>query len=187
MGACAWPGNNEIMKQYHDIEWCVPSHEDTYLFEMLTLEGAQAGLSWSTVLAKRDEYKNAFHNFDIAYCAGLTDEDIEWIRNQYQVIKNSSKLKSVRSNAIAVLELQQEFGSFSNYLWNYVENRPVVNTWETESQMPARSDLSEKISKDMKKRGFKFAGPVIIYSYLQAIGMIDDHITTCPYHTRNRS
>ena len=186
MNECQWPGQSEIMRAYHDNEWCVPSFDDAYIFEMLNLEGAQAGLSWSIVLAKREEYKKAFHDFDIDYCLQLSDEELETIRQDYNVIKNSAKIKAVRSNASAVIQLKKEFGSFSDFLWSYVNFKPVVNSWETEGQMPAKSDLSEKISKDLKKRGFKFVGPVIIYSFLQAIGMVDDHIKTCSQHTGNR-
>ena len=186
MTQCNWPGQNETMRAYHDHEWCVPSFDDTYIFEMLNLEGAQAGLSWSIVLAKRGEYKKAFRDFDIEYCLQLSDEELEKIRQDYNVIKNSAKIKAVRSNAAAVIQLKKEFGSFSEFLWSYVDFKPVVNSWETEGQMPAQSDLSEQISKDLKKRGFKFVGPVIIYSFLQAIGMVDDHIKTCPQHTANR-
>ncbi|MDF2541568.1 MAG: methyladenine glycosylase [Herbinix sp.] len=187
MSACEWPGNNPIMQEYHDKEWCVPSHDDTYMFEMLILEGAQAGLSWSIVLAKRDEYRKAFHNFDIDYCASLSDEELEIIRGQFNVIKNMAKLRAVRSNAIAVLKIQSEFGSFSKFLWSFSENTPMNNQLKSQEEMPAQSVLSEQISKELKKRNFKFVGPVIIYSYMQAIGMVDDHIITCPYHSLNRS
>jgi DNA-3-methyladenine glycosylase I len=186
MGTCLWAGKNQLMKLYHDNEWCVPSHDDTYIFEMLILEGAQAGLSWNTVLAKREEYQNAFHHFDIAYCLNLTDEELETIRERYNVIKNRSKLNAVRNNAVAVINIQKEFGSFSNFLWNYVDGNPVINSWESEGQIPAQTPLSEQISKDLKKRGFKFVGPVIVYSFMQAIGIVDDHIRTCPYHSMNR-
>lgn len=186
MSTCTWPGENEIMKEYHDQEWCVPSFEDNYIFEMLILEGAQAGLSWSIILAKREEYRRALHGFDIIYCSKLTDEELEVIRDNYNIIKNKAKLRAVRSNALAVLELQREFGSLSSYLWRYVEGRPVINHWSMESQMPAQSELSELMSRDLKKRGFKFVGPVILYSFMQAIGMVDDHIHTCPCHTKNR-
>lgn len=187
MSTCLWPGNNQLMKLYHDNEWCVPSHNDGYIFEMLTLEGAQAGLSWSTILSKREEYQRAFNNFDIEYCSKLSDDELESIREKYNIIKNISKIKSVRSNAIAVISIQKEFGSFSDFLWRYVEDDPVINEWSSEGQVPAQTPLSEQISKDLKKRGFKFTGPVIIYSFLQAIGMVDDHISTCPYHTNNRA
>lgn len=186
MSTCLWPGNNQLMKLYHDNEWCVPSYDDAYIFEMLSLEGAQAGLSWSTVLVKREEYQKAFNNFDIEYCSKLTYEELEVIREKYNVIKNLSKIKSVRSNAIAVINIQKEFGSFSDYLWNYVNGHPIINNWNHESQMPAQTPLSEQISKDLKKRGFKFVGAVIIYSFMQAVGMVDDHIKTCQYHSNNR-
>ncbi|MDF2513407.1 MAG: 3-methyladenine glycosylase [Herbinix sp.] len=186
MSACLWPGENQLMQQYHDKEWCVPSQDDSYIFEMLTLEGAQSGLSWNTILTKREEYKKAFHNFDINYCSNLTDEELETIRDSYGIIKNLPKIKSVRNNAIAVTKLQMEFKSFSNYLWSFVDHTPVVNQWNFEGQVPAQSELSERISKDLKKRGFKFVGPVIIYSFMQAVGMVDDHIKTCPYHSENR-
>ncbi len=186
MSECAWPGKNQTMQQYHDHEWCVPSYDDTYIFEMITLEGAQAGLSWSTILAKREEYQKAFHNFDMIHCSKLTEDELEAIRDNYGIIKNMSKIKSVRSNAIAAIKVQMEFESLSNYLWNFVDHKPVINQWKLEGQVPAQSELSERISKDLKKRGFKFVGPVIIYSFLQAIGIIDDHIKSCPYHSGNR-
>lgn len=186
MSACLWPRKNQMMQQYHDNEWCVPNHDDSYIFEMLTLEGAQSGLSWNIVLSKREDYKKAFHNFDIDYCSKLSDEKLESIREQYNVIKNQSKLNAVRSNAIAVNNIQLEFGSFSNFLWNYVDFNPLINNWESEGQVPAQTTLSEQISKDLKKRNFKFIGPVTIYSFMQAIGMVNDHIRTCPYHSVNR-
>ena len=183
---CSWPGQNEIMRAYHDKEWCVPSFNDTYIFEMLNLEGAQAGLSWSIVLAKREEYKKAFRDFDIEYCAQLSDVELETIRQNYNIIKNLAKIKAVRSNALAVLKLKKEIRSFSDFLWSYVDFKPVINQWTIEGQVPAKNDLSEKISKDLKKRGFKFVGPVIVYSFLQAIGMVDDHVVTCSHHSANR-
>ncbi len=186
MSECVWPGKNQTMQQYHQNEWCVPSFDDTYIFEMLTLEGAQAGLSWSTILAKREEYQKAFHNFDILHCAKLTENELETIRDNYGIIKNMLKIRSVRSNAIAAIKVQTEFESLSNYLWSFVNHKPVINQWELEGQVPAQSELSERISKDLKKRGFKFVGPVIIYSFLQAIGILDDHIKSCPYHSNNR-
>ena len=186
MTQCNWPGRNEMMQSYHDNERCVPSFDDTYIFEMLNLEGAQAGLSWSIVLAKREEYKKAFHNFDIDYCARLTEEELENIRQNYNVIKHPGKLKAVRSNALAALEVQKEFGSLAKFLWRFAEFKPLVNNWESETEVPAKTELSEQISKDLKKRSFKFVGPVIIYSFMQAIGMVDDHVRTCPFHSTNR-
>lgn len=186
MDNCTWPGENKVMQEYHDKEWCVPSYDDTYIFEMLSLEGAQAGLSWHTVLSKREEYKKAFNNFDIVYCSKLSDEELEEIRQKYAVIKNKLKLKSVRSNALEILKIQDEFGSFSDYLWRYVDFKPIINNWRSEAEVPAENKLSQKISKDLKKRGFKFVGPLIIYSFMQAIGMIDDHIISCKYNSFNR-
>ena len=186
MSSCSWPGNNEILKQYHDKEWCIESFDDRYIFEMLTLEGAQAGLSWNIILSKREEYKKSFDNFNIKYCSRLSDEDIEKIREEYNVVKNLNKLKSVRINALGVIEIQAEYGSFSNFLWRYVDFKPIINRWDSEKSVPAQSSISGQISKDLKKRGFKFVGPVIMYSFMQAIGMVDDHIKTCPYHSLNR-
>ncbi|KLU65836.1 DNA-3-methyladenine glycosylase 1 [Desulfosporosinus acididurans] len=186
MSACLWPGKNQLMKEYHDNEWCVPSHDDSYIFEMLILEGAQSGLSWNIVLSKREDYQRAFHNFDITYCSMLSDEKLEGIKDQYNVIKHLSKLKAVRSNAKEVIKIQSEFGSFSNFLWRYVDFKPVINHWESDGDIPAQTTLSEQISKDLKQRNFKFVGPVIIYSFMQAIGMVDDHIRTCPHHFKNR-
>ena len=186
MKECQWPGQSGMMRLYHDNEWCVLSNDDAYIFEMLNLEGAQAGLSWSIVLAKREEYQKAFHNFEIDYCSKLTEEELGNIRQQYNVIKHPGKLKAVRSNALAVIEAQKEFGSLANFFWRYVEFKPLVNEWQEEGQIPAKTELSEQISKDLKKRGFKFVGPVIIYSFMQAIGMVDDHVRTCPFHSANR-
>lgn len=137
-------------------------------------------------MAKRDAYQAAFRNFDINYCAGLSDADLENIKENYGVIKHFAKIKSVRSNAQAVLEIQKEFGTFADFLWSYVDGEPILNAWEHQSQMPAESPLSTRISKELKKRGFKFVGPVTTYSFLQAIGMVDDHVRTCEFHTLNR-
>lgn len=186
MRVCLWPGNNILMRKYHDEEWCVPNHNDRFIFEMLNLEGAQAGLSWSTVIDKREHYLNAFHNFDIKYCASLTDDDFETIRVNFKIIKNRLKIKAVHTNALCAVEIQKEFGSLSNYFWSYVNHKPIINHWEYENQMPTQSDISEAISIDLKKRGFKFVGSVIIYSFMQAIGMVDDHIVLCPFHTEKK-
>ncbi|GEK58192.1 3-methyladenine DNA glycosylase [Marinococcus halophilus] len=185
MEQCLWPQNSELLQTYHDEEWCRPSRDDRYIFEMLTLEGAQAGLSWSIVLARREAYRSAFNNYDLEYCAGLTDTDLEAIKENYQVIKHFSKLQSVRSNAEAVLKIQNEFGSLADFLWSYVDFKPMINSWTADTEIPAQSPLSVRISKNLKKRGFKFIGPVITYSFLQAIGMVDDHITSCRFHTSN--
>lgn len=187
MEQCSWPKNSEMMQAYHDEEWYRPTRDDRYIFELLNLEGAQAGLSWSIVLAKREAYQAAFHNFDTDYCAGLSDADLQSIKENSNVIKHFAKLQSVRSNAQAVLQVQKEFGSFADFLWSFVEDRPIINQWESSIQMPAQSPLSVQVSKELKKRGFKFVGPVTTYSFLQAIGMVDDHIKTCDFHTSNRT
>lgn len=186
MEQCSWPTSSEMMQAYHDEEWCRPTRDERYIFELLNLEGAQAGLSWSIVLAKREAYQEAFKNFDIDFCAGLSDADLEAIKENFNVIKHFAKLKSVRSNAQAVLQIQKEFGSFADFLWGFVESKPIINEWESQAQMPAESPLSLQVSKELKKRGFKFVGPVTTYSFLQAIGMIDDHLKTCDFHTSNR-
>ncbi|KAB7668968.1 DNA-3-methyladenine glycosylase I [Bacillus sp. B1-b2] len=183
---CSWATSNELMREYHNKEWCIPNDDDRYLFEMLVLEGAQAGLSWSIILKKRQAYKQAFNNFNLDYCANLTEEEMENIRDNTEVVKHLLKIQSVKKNALAVKNVQSEFGSFANYLWGFVEGKPVVSNWTNVSQMPAESELSRIVSKDLKRRGFKFVGPVTIHSYLQAIGIVDDHIITCPYHTNNR-
>ncbi|MBZ9536298.1 DNA-3-methyladenine glycosylase I [Cytobacillus oceanisediminis] len=179
---CAWANSSDLMREYHDKEWCVPSNNDQYLFEMLVLEGAQAGLSWSIVLKKREAYRKAFHHFDLKYCANLTEIEMENIRTNTEVVKHLLKIKSVKSNAIAIMEIQREYGSFAKFLWSYVDGKPIISNWQYDSQIPAETDLSKKVSKDLKKRGFKFVGPVTIYSYLQAIGVVNDHITSCAFH-----
>lgn len=186
MSDCLWPSGNQIMQDYHDNEWCIPSYDDRYIFEMLILEGAQAGLSWNIVLSKRDAYKQAFYNFDIVSCSKLTDEELDNIKITYNIIKNTNKIKSVRTNANLVIDIQKEYGSFSKYLWMFSDEKQIVNNLKPGEHMQVKSDLSEKISKDLMKRGFKFVGPVIIYSFMQAIGMIDDHIVTCSYFLRNK-
>lgn len=183
---CTWAQNDALEEDYHNKEWGFPSYQDTYLFEMLTLEGAQAGLSWRTILHRREAYRNVFFAFDIKKCAVMTDEDIAGILQNPAIIRNRLKVNSVRKNAQNVLQLQNEFGSLANYFWQFVANKPIINHWQTEKEVPAKTELSEQISKDMRKRGFSFVGPVIIYSYLQAIGIIDDHVVTCPFHTDNR-
>lgn len=186
MNTCLWPTNNQLMQDYHDREWCIPTYDDRYIFEMLTLEGAQSGLSWNIVLSKREGYKKAFHNFDISKCAELTEEELEYIKEHYQVIKHMSKIRSVKYNAINILKIQNEFGSFSDFLWKYVEFTPLINNRNIDGDIPSQTNLSTQISKDLKKRGFKFVGPVTIYSFMQAIGMVDDHIKSCVSHTINR-
>jgi len=179
---CAWANSSDLMREYHDKEWCIPSHNDRYLFEMLVLEGAQAGLSWSIILKKREAYKKAFHDFDLEYCANLTETELVNIRINTEVVKHPLKIKSVKSNALAMIEIQKEYGSFAEFLWSYVDGKPIISNWQYDNEIPAQTDLSKKVSKDLKKRGFKFVGPITIYSYLQAVGIVNDHITSCAFH-----
>ncbi|EFI83452.1 DNA-3-methyladenine glycosylase I [Listeria grayi] len=184
---CTWAQNDEVMEAYHNTEWGFPSYDDNYLFELLNLEGAQAGLSWKIILHRRHAYQEAFFGFDIDRCAAMTDEEITEILQNPGIIRNKLKVNGVRKNAKSALRVQAEFGSLANYFWQFTDNKPIVNHRKSDKELPAKDELSEKISKDLRKRGFTFVGPVIIYSYLQAIGIIDDHVTTCPYHTDNRS
>ncbi|MFC4353876.1 DNA-3-methyladenine glycosylase I [Chryseomicrobium palamuruense] len=180
MPKCTWPGTSELMQDYHEKEWGKPSKgDDRYLFEMLSLEGAQAGLSWITILKKREGYREAFRNFNIDICANLSDEDLEHIRTSFEIVRNKAKIKSVRTNAQAIKRIQEEFGSFSDFLWSYVDHAPIIHMPKKESDVLTENDLSRQMSKDLKKRGFTFVGPVILYTYMQAVGMIDDHVVGC--------
>lgn len=179
-GTCSWALGSDEMRRYHDEEWGVPSRDDRYLFELITLEGAQAGLSWSTILKRRDGYRTAFANFDVAKVARFTDARIEKLMQDEGVIRHRAKLLSVRTNAKAFIAVQREFGSFADYLWGWVDGEPVINHPKTMAQVPATTDLATAISKDLKKRGFSFVGPTIIQAYLQATGVINDHVVTCP-------
>lgn len=176
---CQWATKSEIEKEYHNNEWAVPSHNDRYLFEMLVLEGAQAGLSWVTILNKRENYRKSFDNFEPEKIVNYSEEKIKELLNNPGIIRNKLKINSVINNAEKFIEIQKEYGSFDNYIWSFTEKIQIINNWEKDEDIPVKSELSEKVSKDLKSRGFKFVGPVIIYSYLQAIGIIDDHISSC--------
>lgn len=176
---CPWAETSLMMQEYHDKEWGIVHTDDTYLFEMLTLEGAQAGLSWQIILNKRQAYRDAFHHFDVAVCARLTDQEIEEIRLNHSVVKHKLKLYSVRSNAQSFQNIQREFGSFSTYIWSF--SPPIKNNWQSPTEVPSQTALSSIISKDLKQRGFKFIGPTIVYSFMQAIGMVNDHLLTCDF------
>lgn len=179
-GRCEWlPLNKPDYVAYHDNEWGVPVHDDHLLFEMLILEGAQAGLSWYNVLKRREGYRAAFYNFDPKKVAAMSDPDLEAILKSGDVIKNRLKVYSTRQNASAFLAIQADYGSFNNYIWGYVDNRPIINNPATLSQMNSKDALSDKISRDLKSRGMSFVGTTIIYAYLQAIGIINDHMTCC--------
>lgn len=180
LNRCAWvPNNNIEYQKYHDEEWGVPVHDDNKLFEMLILEGAQAGLSWEIVLKKRNGYRSSFNNFDIKKCAQMSDEDLEKLMLNPSIIRNRLKIFSVRKNAVAFLKIQAEFGSFDNYIWNYVDGKPIVNNLTSISEVPTKTEISDKISKDLKKRGMSFIGSTIIYAYMQAVGLVNDHTKDC--------
>lgn len=177
---CAWvPENNSEYKKYHDEEWGVPVHEDKVLFEFLILEGAQAGLSWETVLKKREGYKKAFHNFDVKKCSKMSDDELTTLMQNPNIIRNRLKIFSVRKNAIAFIKIQEEFGSFDKYIWQYVNGKQIINSLTCISQIPTKTEISDKISKDLKKRGMSFVGSTIIYAYMQAVGLVNDHTTDC--------
>ena len=179
-----WGDKDKLMRDYHDFEWGVPLHDDYKLFEFLVLDGAQAGLSWSTILKKRENYRKAFDNFDFEKIAKYNndDEKIEELLNNPGIIRNTLKVKAFITNAQAYIKLRKEFGSFDKYIWGYVNNKPIQNKLEGFEGMPSKTILSEKITKDLKKRGFKFVGPTIIYAFMQAIGLVNDHLVKCFRH-----
>ena len=172
---------------YHDDEWGVPVYDDRLLFEMLILEGAQAGLSWEVVLRKREGYQAAFHHFIPEKVAQMTDDELEALRDNPQIIRNRLKIYAARKNAIAFLAIQKEFGSFSSYLWGYVGGKPVMNDWQMMKDVPVTDKVSDAISKDLKKRGMSFVGSTIIYAYMQAVGLVNDHSRACWCYQRDRS
>ena len=176
---CAWCGSDPIYIAYHDDEWGVPVHDDQLLFEFLILEGAQAGLSWLTILKKRENYKKAFSEFNIQTVANYTEDDIERLMNDAGIVRNRLKIESAIKNAKGILTIQKEFGSFDTYLWNYVEGTPIQNEWKYLEDVPVKTQIAEMLSKDLKKRGFNFVGPTICYAFMQAIGMVNDHTTDC--------
>jgi DNA-3-methyladenine glycosylase I len=178
MKRCTWP-KNELAVAYHDAEWGVPQHDDRVLFEFLILEGAQAGLSWDTILRKRENYRNAFDGFDVNKVARFTDKRIEKLLQDEGIIRNRLKVAAAVTNAKAFLKVQKEFGSFDSYIRSFIDCKPIVNKWKDTSQVPARTDVSDAISKDMKKRGFSFVGSTIIYAHMQATGMVNDHLVSC--------
>ena len=170
----------EFYAEYHDKEWGVPVHDDQKLFEMLCLEGAQAGLSWETVLKRREGYQKLFHYFNVKRVSQMSDEDLEAILKNPAIIRNRLKVFSVRENAKIFMKIQEEFGSFDKYLWGYVDYKPIFNEWKNMGEIPITTEISDALSKDLKKRGMKFVGSTIIYAYMQAIGMVNDHLVDCP-------
>lgn len=176
---CEWANSSALMKEYHDKEWGTPEYDDKLLFELLILEGMQAGLSWNTILQKRNNFKKAFDDFDVNKIRRYSEKKIEDLLQDKGIIRNKLKIQAAITNAKLFIKIQEEFGSFSHFIWNYVNHKPIHNSWKNLIDIPSKSQLSDKVSKDMKKRGFKFVGSTIIYSYLQAIGIINDHLTDC--------
>ncbi|VAW56974.1 DNA-3-methyladenine glycosylase [hydrothermal vent metagenome] len=178
---CEWVTNDEIYQKYHDEEWGIPSYDDQHLFEMLILEGAQAGLSWLTVLKKRQGYKQAFDDFDAQKISKYTKRDIARLLLNSNIIRNKLKVNSAVKNARAYLKIIEEFGSFSDYIWQFIGGKPKINKWKTLSDIPVKTVESDAMSKDLQKRNFNFVGPTICYAYMQAVGMVNDHTLDCSY------
>jgi len=179
---CDWCLKNDLYIHYHDTEWGVPEHDDRVLFEFLILEGVQAGLSWLTILRKRENYRHAYDGFDPELVARYDEAGMNDLLQNTGLIRNKLKISASVNNAKRFLEVQKEFGSFDHYMWSFIDFKPVVNYWETLKEVPATSPISDQISKDMKKRGFNFVGSTIIYSHMQATGMVNDHLVSCFRH-----
>ncbi len=183
MKRCEW-ARNDLAIEYHDKEWGVPLHDDRLLFEFLILEGAQAGLSWDTVLAKRENYREAFDNFDAKKIAKYDDKKKEELLQNSGIIRNRLKIKSAIQNANAYLRVKEEFGTFDKYIWSFVDGKPIVNKFKKLEDVPAKTEISDTMSKDLKKRGFNFVGSTICYAFMQATGMVNDHIVSCFLYDR---
>jgi DNA-3-methyladenine glycosylase I len=180
---CSWAESSEAMRAYHDEEWGRPSHDESHLFEMLVLEGAQAGLSWSTILAKRENYRRALDGFDPAVAAKYGESKVEALLNDPGIVRNRLKVRSVVRNAQAWIQVAAEHGTFDEYLWGWVGGVPIVNQPVAVGDLPATTELSDRVSKDLKKKGFTFVGSTIVYSFLQSVGVVDDHVVGCPAKT----
>jgi DNA-3-methyladenine glycosylase I len=176
---CGWSVSDPLYIEYHDQEWGTPSHDDRHLFEMLILEGAQAGLSWITILRKREAYKKAFDNFTPEKVARYTDSKVAKLLADPSIVRNRAKIAAAVGNAQAFLKVREEFGSFDKYIWQFVGGKPMVNKWKRLKQIPAETKESQAMSKDLKARGFRFVGPTICYAFMQAVGMVNDHVTDC--------
>ena len=179
MHRCEWVGKDPIYHRYHDKEWGVPIHNDKKLFEFIMLEGAQAGLSWITVLKKREAYREAFDKFDFNQIALYNERKVKQLLNNAGIIRNQLKIRSAIKNALAFIEVRNEFGTFNKYIWAFLDNKPIQNSWRNIKGLPAKTTLSDEISADLKKRGFNFVGSTIMYAYMQATGMVNDHATNC--------
>ncbi|WP_348813239.1 DNA-3-methyladenine glycosylase I [Flavobacterium maritimum] len=176
---CAWCGTDPLYQKYHDEEWGVPVYEDQKLFEFLILETFQAGLSWITILRKRENFRLAFDDFDYKKIALYPEDKIQELLLDSGIIRNQLKIRAAVSNAIAFMKIQEEFGSFSDYIWHFTEGKPIINNPKTLKEVPATTPLSDAISKDLKKRGFKFVGSTVVYAHMQATGMVNDHVEDC--------
>lgn len=176
---CKWSGNDPLYQKYHDEEWGVPVHNDRLLFEFLILEGAQAGLSWITILKKRKNYKKAFDNFNAKKIAKYDAKKVKELLNNEGIVRNRLKINAAIINAKAFLDVKKEFGSFDKYIWQFVGGKPIINKFKSIKELPAKTEISDAMSKDLKKRGFKFVGSTICYAFMQAVGMVNDHETTC--------
>lgn len=179
MQRCGWVNQDPLYIDYHDHEWGVPVYDDRLLFEYLNLEGAQAGLSWYTILKKRENYRKAFDNFEPAKIIQYGDEKIEQLMNDKGIVRNRLKIQAVIANARAYFKVVEEFGSFRDYIWSFVDGRPIQNSFQEQSEVPVSTEISDRLSKDLKKRGFTFVGTTICYAYMQAVGMVNDHLVSC--------
>jgi DNA-3-methyladenine glycosylase I len=186
MRRCEWAGGSELEQAYHDREWGVPLHDDRCLFEFLVLEGAQAGLSWSTILRKREGYRKAFDHFDARKIARYAAHDVSRLLANPEIIRNRLKISAAITNAQAFLKVQEQFGSFDPYIWRFVQGRPIQNAWEKITDIPASTPESEAMSRDLRQRGFTFVGATICYAFMQAVGMVNDHIVGCFRHAELR-
>ena len=179
MKRCEWANRSELEQSYHDREWGVPNHDDRSLFEFLVLEGAQAGLSWSTILRKREGYRKAFDDFDAGKISRYSENDVSLLLANSEIIRNRLKIHAAITNARAFLRVQEQFGGFAPYIWRFVNGRPIQNSWKTMADIPSTTPESEAMSEDLQKRGFKFVGPTICYAFMQAVGMVNDHVVDC--------
>ncbi|WP_214777349.1 DNA-3-methyladenine glycosylase I [Exiguobacterium sp. s22] len=178
---CPWCGTDPLYVRYHDEEWGKPVHDDQKHFECLTLESAQAGLSWITILRKRENYRHAYANFEVQDVSMFTEEDIERLMLDSGIVRNRKKIEASINNAKQFIKIQQEFGTFDSYIWSFVDHEPVINRWDSLDEVPATTELSERLSKDLKRRGFKFLGPTTVYAHLQATGLVNDHLVSCTF------
>lgn len=176
---CPWAGNDPLYNDYHDKEWGIPLKDDQKLFEFLTLETFQAGLSWLTVLCKRENFRKAFDNFDYNKVAEYSEDKVAELLQDKGIIRNNLKIRATINNALAYIRIREEFGTFSNYIWGFVDDKPIQNRFTKSKELPAKTQLSDKISADLKKRGFKFVGSTVMYAHMQATGMVNDHYTYC--------